>query len=374
MTTPNQQKPQYGTQWDAFAYEVGGGEYNFGQLVTEELAVQLIHGPRATPDNVWTLIEDKLLQLPLETLRMFQPFIEGSSMETDFPDIPLSVDTIMRWLPTNPTVVSLEQAQKWLEDTFKPLSDKVQEVIDAIIRGFHAWFDQIGFDTGDVQQFSNTVGSALGTLGTLGLRLQRLENANNAKILEDFSTYPQNVSSLGSAWSQSYVGSGGGTLGAVNKFAVVSLALDTSNRLMYARHNTGVGSDLQRVAATISTPASLFGDSANLLIARANAAMSDFVYTKLTAGRIEVGFVRNGAVTVLGTKERQFVNGSVYTLDCSEPSRFRVFENKAEVFSVIDSGAGSAIGAGNQFVGFGALCPNGVARPGVLGSFAAYVL
>ena len=358
MTTPNQGKPTYGSTYDDYAYEVGGGPWHFGQGLTQDDIELIIHGPRANTNNVNALFQDKLLQLPNGVLQMFQGFIDGTTLEDDFTDVPKSVSTIMQWLPGNPLQATAEELQK---------------IIDSIIQGFHAGWSQNGFSEEDVAQFSNTVGTAIGTLGTFGLRLENLEKAN-AVVLQDFAKYKNNALSMGSDWSQWYTGNGGGTLGTVNGYAVTTLQLDTSNKSMYSVWKNPVGNDHMRVSATISTPAALFGFSENFILARVNPVPNgDCVFAGFTAGKARLGFRKNGQITQLGIIDFQFRNGSIYTLDVSEDRTFRLFEGTTEILSVIDVGAQSSLGPAFQSVGFGMFCPNGVARPGVVGSFAAYL-
>lgn len=243
----------------------------------------------------------------------------------------------------------------------------VQELIDSIIKGFTAWSGQSGFDTANVQEFSNTVAQAIGTLGTLGLRLAKLE-AGGAVILEDFSTYP-NGPVLGAKWLQWDKGQGGGTIGILNKYAQFALSLDTVKKNSYAIHKTTTGSQLHKVAMTCSVPQDVFGQSENLIIARAtNTSNTDFVFAGFTWTKARIGFVKAGVVTDLASRDFLFKNGSTYVLDCSTAGTFRLFENSNEILSATDSGS-----TPGEYVGFGTYAPNGAARPGVLGSFASYV-
>lgn len=513
MTTPNITGPGWNPYYGDFAWEIGGGVWNYGQSLTEDDIAMIIHGPRADPGNVTALFQDKLLQQPLEVLRMFQPFIPGSTMD-DFPDIPVSVSTIMKWLPTNKLLVKVEDALKWVEeqfkpvqesldqlfkdiqkwlkdvfkpleqnfnklvsdidkwlegvfdpleesvhklqadfaklvadiqkwlkdvfdpfkasfdklvknieqwlkdvfqpledsfnklvddieqwlkdvfkpvedglnnliadidqwldDTFGPLTDKVQSIIDSIIQGFHAWWDQNGFSDQDVKDFSNNVAQAIGTIGTLGIRLSKLEGSQ-AKVLEDFTTYPNDSTTLGSKWFQYYVGNGGGTLGVVNDYALFSLALGTNNKLAFAIHKTSTESDLHRVAAPVSTPQSgLVEKSANILVARAALVTNtDMIYARMEGAKAEIGYVKAGKATVLGAVPNfKFKNGAVYSLDCTEQRTYKLFENDTEILRVVDSAGAATTGTNNRYVGFGVYAPNGTLRPGVYGSLAAFV-
>jgi hypothetical protein len=374
VTTPNQPAPSYGPGYDDYAYTVGGGPWQFGSTLTEDDIAMIIHGPRGTTDNSYALFQDKLLQMPLEVLRLFQGFVPGSSMDEDFPDVPVSVSTIMQWLNAIPLNLNLDEFNQWLEDTFKPVADELQELIDAIVQGFNAWFQQIGFTPENVQKVNNDIGAAIGTLGTLGLRLEKLEKANS-QVLEDFKTYPQNVASLGPRWDQWYTGSGSGSLGVVNGFAVPTLGLDTTKKFMFAAWPTAMPSDFLKVSTTISTPQELFGESENYIIGRWNPepVAGNYIFAGFTRTRARIGYVKAGQLTQLRSVTHDFRNGSVYTFDFTEERTFRIYEGTNLVLEAVDAGAQSSFGAGFQHVGFGNFCPNGVARPGVVGSFATYL-
>jgi hypothetical protein len=374
MTTPNQGTPDYGFGYNDFAYEVGGGPWQYGSTLTEDDVNMIIHGPVANQDNAEFLFQDKLLQMPLEVLRLFQGFIPGSSMDEDFADVPGSVATIMQWWPNLPAAFNADQFEEWLTDTFQPVADEVQKIIDAIVTGFNAFINQLGFTPENVAEVNNTIGEAIGTLGTLGLRLQQLEN-QNSEVFEEFKSYPNNAASLGAKWTQWYSGSGGGTLGAINGYAVPTLALDTATKRMFAAWNAEMPSDLLKVSSTISTPQELFGQSENYIFARWNPEpnVGDFVFAGFTWRRARIGFVKAGQTTQLGSVTHDFRNGSIYTLDLTEERTFRIWENNELVLTVVDAGGASSFGPGFRHTGFGNLCPNGVARPGVVGSFATYI-
>ena len=374
MTTPNQPAPNFGPGYDDFAYTVGGGPWQYGSTLTENDIGLIIHGPVANQGNSQFLFQDKLLQLPLEVLRLFQGFIPGTTMDEDFADVPGSVSTIMQWFPQLPAAFNADEFNAWLEETFAPLASELQELIDAIVQGFNAWFQQVGFTPANVQKVNNDIGAAIGTLGTLGLRLEKLEKTNS-QVLEDFKTYPANTASLGPRWTQWYTGSGSGSLGIVNGFAVPTLGLDTSNKYMFAAWPTAAQSDFLKVSSTISTPQELFGQAENFIIGRWNPqpTVGDYIFAGFTRNRVRIGFVKAGQLTQLRSVTHDFRNGSVYTFDFTQARTFRVYEGTNLVLEAVDTGAVSSFGAGFRHAGFGNFCPNGVARPGVVGSFATYV-
>jgi hypothetical protein len=242
----------------------------------------------------------------------------------------------------------------------------VQDLIDSIIKGFTAWSGQTGFDTANVQDFSNTVAQAIGTIGTIGLRVQKLENGG-AIVFEDFATYA-NAVTLGAEWLQWEQGTGQGTLGIINKYAQYNLALDNVNRSAFALHKTSAPNALHRVSATISTPQDVFGQSENFLIARANLnSATDYVFAAMTWTKVRIGYVKAGTTTIITSRDYLFKNGSAYSLDCTTAGTLRLLENTNEILSASDAGAPTG-----QYTGFATFAPNGAARPGVLGSFAVY--
>lgn len=439
MTTPNQPAPDYGLQWENLSYEIGGGIYNYGQEMTTDIAALLIHGPRATLENVWELMEENLFKMPLEVLRLFQPFIAGTGIDLDFPDISTSVKTIMEWIPTMPKLVAVEDALKWLEDVFTPfyndtikfiedtlkwLSDVftpfydltikfiddallwleevfkpleglvgeveviakdaaklAQQIIDALMQGFNAFGAGVtGFVAADLKQLATAIGAGLGELNHVAMRVTKLEG-EIVNALENFATYAQNALSLGTdKWNQIYSGVGGGTLGTQLGYAVFQTTADTVNKVALAVNKEALEADFQRVSAVISKPLTDAAESANTLLARVDplALNPDNVYAKLTDTKVEIGFVKNGAVTVLGTVNNLLKNGSTYTLEAgvdAAENTFRVVEGSKEILKVTDAAAGTAlgssIGAAFRNAGFGTIAPSQKARPGIVAAFSA---
>jgi hypothetical protein len=426
-------------QWENLSYEIGGGLYNYGQEITTDIAALLIHGPKATLENVWELMEENLLKMPLEVLRSFQPFILGSLIGTDFPDIATSVETIMKWIPTIPkllgvdewlkwledvfgpfyesTIKFIEDALKWLEDIFGPFYDEIvkfvedalkwlaevfeplvelvdeilviaedaaklaQEIIDALMQGFNAIGAGVtGFVAADLKQLAVAIGAGLGELNHVAMRVTKLEGEIVA-ALENFATYAQNALSLGTdLWNQIYSGAGGGTLGTQLGYAVFQTAADTVNKVALAVNKEVLGTDFQKVSAVISKPLTDAAQSANTLLARVDplGVNPDNVFAKLTDTQVEIGFVKNGAVTVLGTVNNLLKNGSTYTLEAgvgAAANTFRVVENSKELLKVTDplagTATGSSLGAAFRNAGFGTIAPNQRARPGIVAAFSA---
>lgn len=441
MTTPNQPKPDYGIQWEGLSYEIGGGPFNFGQDLNTGIAKWLIYGPKATLENIWELMEANLSKMPLEVLQIWEPFIPFKFLDPDFVDVPTSVKTIVEFFTTIPKLLRIDEWQGWLEDVFtpfyqltvkfiddtvawladvfapfydltikfiddallwleevfKPLEGLVgeveviakdaaklaQQIIDALMQGFNAFGSQVtGFVAADLKQLATAIGAGLGELNHVAMRVAKLEG-EVVNALENFATYGQNALSLGAdKWNQIYSGAGDGTLGTQLGYAVFQTAENTVNKVALAVNKESLESDFQKVSAVISKPLTDAAQSANTLLARVDplGLNPDNVYAKLTDTTVEIGFVKNGAVTVLGTVNNLLKNGSTYSLEAgvgSAANTFQVLEGSKPLFNppLTDPAAGTAlgssVGAAFRSAGFGTIAPSQKARPGIVAAFSA---
>lgn len=495
MTTPNQSAPDYGLTWDGLSYEIGGGLYNYGQGLDDPTIKWLIYGPKATLENIWELMEFHLSKMPLDVLKIWEPFIPGKFLDPDFVDVPtavatiieffsflpklLSVDEWLAWLEEvfgpffTDTVKFVEDALKWLEETFAPLVEFVDQIaadiakaiedvaaaleevwtsvdelfgitdtlqtlydqlvrlvdeatrlsqeafgkateaitdaanamsealaasgaaeaaaaaaeaarkfagdgFDALMQGFHGWQGS-GYSPAQLRDMGLDLGTALGVLNTVALRVTALEQQVQ-QILEDFASYVNNLTSLPAAlWTQYYQGSGSGTLGVNNGYAQFNPKFDTLNKTATAINKTVTDSDFQRVSIVVSKTLADLAASANFIFARTDptTANGDRVFARLYDTTAQIGFVKNGATTILGTVANVMKNGSTYTLQAgvgNAANTFQLFENTRPLFAnggVVDTAGTSSMGPAYRGTGFGTFAPNATARPGVVASFAA---
>ena len=108
MTTPHQSAPDG-------SYTIGGGQFRYGQALQEDMVRNLMMaglrniriGNIADAANI---IEGMLRRLPLDALRMAQPFILGAT-DADFADVDTAVATIMRSLHIREVFATLGQVQ-----------------------------------------------------------------------------------------------------------------------------------------------------------------------------------------------------------------------------------------------------------------------
>lgn len=86
------------------AYEIGGGDYHFGQDVTEEMVRSLFEVPDFTAANALTVLPQLLLRLPLDALKRFEDFLPGP-VAGAFDTVAGAVEAIMGALTDAPRVV-----------------------------------------------------------------------------------------------------------------------------------------------------------------------------------------------------------------------------------------------------------------------------
>ncbi|WP_066901077.1 hypothetical protein [Mycolicibacterium houstonense] len=101
------------------AYELGGGDFSFGQNMTESIARSLFEIPDFNALNALTVLPELLLRLPLEALQRFQAFIPDV-LDGAFNTVTGAVDAIMGALTNAPRILSaiIQQLNAVLSDIF----------------------------------------------------------------------------------------------------------------------------------------------------------------------------------------------------------------------------------------------------------------
>ncbi|AIK69069.1 minor tail subunit [Mycobacterium phage Trike] len=132
MTAPHQ-SPNQGMleKWlGSGAFEVGGGDFNWGQDYDEQTVRALFEIP-VNALNAFELLEEQLLKLPPEALKVFAPLIPDA-VEEDFLDTATAVAKILDSLSDLPVALLKGEFDEWVEGTFETLSVEVRQIIDIL--------------------------------------------------------------------------------------------------------------------------------------------------------------------------------------------------------------------------------------------------
>lgn len=89
------------------AYIIGGGQWHFGQTMTEDLARAAFEFPVPTLGNMVELLATVLAQLPLDALKPFKDFL--GIKDSDFQSISQAVQAIIDSLQDRPIFVTLKE-------------------------------------------------------------------------------------------------------------------------------------------------------------------------------------------------------------------------------------------------------------------------
>ena len=104
MTTyPTSPLDAIGSAEGAFKVDDGGGDYKYGQGYNELIIGNMFHIPAPTPSNAIDLLQELLLKLPIEALRMFKDIIPGG-VDDGFLNVLVAVDTIVDALQMSPAL------------------------------------------------------------------------------------------------------------------------------------------------------------------------------------------------------------------------------------------------------------------------------
>ena len=362
------------------AYVIGGGDFNYGQTVDEAAVMQSLI-PLPKPGDMLEQFRQFLHRMPIETLKVFEPFIPGGA----FNDVAGAVDSIVSILVDNPVVQLVQNIENVVQNfvtqilnatgipTFPEISDLIQQalenfldktglddLIDAIFSGWHDGPPDI------LNPFA-----AFTTIRTIKDAIDGLNaqiNALNGGTVENFSTYPDG--SPGAKWSIWLSGTGSGIIRITQGKMLLNNPAIFTSRSGFARYNAvKTPSDYQKVGLVFgSSPyTNILGDSAvNIIVGRLNdddGTASTYVYVRMGLTGASIGYHLGGVNTNLGGFPGfRFRLGSTYWLECGvkgvggaadQPMLFRLWENANIIFEATDSLAKSAIGGNNRWSGVG---------------------
>ncbi|QGJ89730.1 minor tail protein [Mycobacterium phage Superchunk] len=135
------------------AFQIGGGDFSFGQDYTEQIVKTLFKVPEFNIGNALDVMREQLLKLPMEALEAFKPIIPDW-IEDDFANVANAVTKIMSIL-TAPIKFLLEADwQAWINSTWNEFQRMVNQIIEILqgvvvtpindaVQGVKDWWNQI---------------------------------------------------------------------------------------------------------------------------------------------------------------------------------------------------------------------------------------
>ncbi|AOT24954.1 minor tail protein [Mycobacterium phage Kalpine] len=111
------------------AFEIGGGDFSFGQNYTEQVVRNMFEVPIG--GNPITILTQQLSKLPLEALQKFKELIPGT-IDDDFIDIGTAVATIIGNLASLPRALLTGEFDEWLATAFKSISTELKQILEIL--------------------------------------------------------------------------------------------------------------------------------------------------------------------------------------------------------------------------------------------------
>lgn len=238
----------------------------------------------------------------------------------------------------------------------------VRANIDNAVQSFFGWIGN-GWSREDSEQAFADQAATTAALSAAVTALQNnYTNSTNGGLSAfiDFSLR-SNSSSLGSDFTQTYTGSGSGTLGITNQKAVWQEVND-NDRACRARYNAvASSSDYQMVGAAFASAPTWFNSSSearNFLYGRMDSTGNTYVYADFGKNDVELGCVVSGVKTVFATRSSgfSFQANSMYWLRCGTLGGQRVFQvlnGTTPIITYTEVGTTSQLGSGYRYTGFG---------------------
>jgi hypothetical protein len=118
------------------AYTIGGGQWNYGQTMSESVGKSMFEMDQPTPENMLDLLRLSLTKLPIEALKPFQGFL-GLADEF-FDNVENAVNAIIDALGLRPVFQTVEAFGEWVAEFFTKLAGVFTGDIDSFVN----WFQQ----------------------------------------------------------------------------------------------------------------------------------------------------------------------------------------------------------------------------------------
>jgi hypothetical protein len=359
VTTPNQGAPDG-------AVTVGGGMWNFGQLMSEKQGRQQFElDPPTNLVEALEILPVVLSQLPGDAMKPWQ-----------------------KWLDlTDEDVFNGNVIQEFIDSlTDSPLTlviADVKETIDGMIRGLVGWVES-GYTPAQVEAAAKDLASTVADIRAIVTALISAKGyAGTARVI-DFNGQADS-STLGAEWSQIYFsGSGTGTLGLSN--GRVKWLGSADQRWCSARYiGAETKGDYQKIGVAFSTKPSrdILGGakSVNRIAGRVSDDQQSFVAVDFTADGFILGCQVGGSWTTWYSRVStlfspwEFKAGAAYWLECGTTGGariYRVWENNKILHTHVESAATSNLGVGFRSVGVAVKAFSDTQLPGQVAAFAFY--
>ncbi|AEJ95422.1 structural protein [Mycobacterium phage Microwolf] len=408
MTTPNPNPNNGpGAELEGWlgtgAFEIGGGAWNYGQDFTEAAVREMFELPAITIFNALDLLEEQLLKMPLEALKIFEPLIPDV-IEDDFADVASAVAKIIDTLTDGPAALLRGEFDEWLQDTFGALATEVHQVLEILaglavtpinstVQAVKDWWTQMTSGLGNAvtdltKHINNTVNKFLGLTGTghtaedaaaamgtiynqVRTSAQQLQDlmaeqtgaAHSGKsYVVSFSNMPNGP--FPSEFDLTYSGTGTGYI-AIQDGKAVWVKVADGDREVMGKYNDGdTLTDYQNISGTVANP--MDNGAKNWVFGRCNAAKTSYVYAVGTRNslldfRAELGCVVGGVKYVFATNVPANPNFNLgVKIGTGKGLRnFQVISGNEVIIDYTDTAGISQVGANYRGWGFISSTSNG---------------
>ncbi|ATN88464.1 minor tail protein [Mycobacterium phage Dalmatian] len=113
------------------AFQIGGGDFDFGQGYTENLIKDLFEVPLPTSGQAIEVLTQQLKRLPLDALKTFKEMIPGT-IDDDFIDVTTAVATIIANLASLPKALLSGDFDEWVQNTYQVVSTEVKQILEIL--------------------------------------------------------------------------------------------------------------------------------------------------------------------------------------------------------------------------------------------------
>lgn len=134
------------------AFVIGGGDYKYGQDLSEAQIRQMFVLPAPNPLNALNLLREQLGRLPLEALQMFKDLIPDP-IEAMFETVGGAVDAIMGALTNNPVFLAISTFHDFLNELWNDPAAVIGSIGQNLVEGLVDLASTVGQQVQDFTDF-----------------------------------------------------------------------------------------------------------------------------------------------------------------------------------------------------------------------------